>query len=464
MSSRNMIWLLAALVTLVSSVPAFAEEWCRYGALPLPGEARQNMSTAPATAHTLAVYYAVPSDIPVKPAVRRRIISATLDILAWYQCASGGVAWQLAFPETVRVYNGIQTRQYYKDNGDWWGSLPGEMGAYGEPIWTPGTITAIWAHGAGWWAGAAQWCGVECGTALLGVEIFPEFNNPAWSGGTCPGGGGVAAWPCTPEGAYAHELGHTLGLPHPAGVPATAPVASHSIMQTHWNYPRYAPSSEKPWGFLTLERQTILANPFMFWNVPVNQTHADCNVVNLPSTGAPPVAAFTRNGSTPPSVFTATNTSTGAAYSYWTFGDGAASGNANPSHTYTAIGNYLVLLRAMASNAMMDTAAAPVAVPTLDVPLSSEPQAWRVWSQPNPCRTMATVHYAVGQAGVVDLSVFDAQGRQVATLARGFRPAGVYATVWSARDRDGTPLPHGLYLARLRVAGRHVTGKLVVSD
>jgi hypothetical protein len=113
---------------------------------------------------------------------------------------------------------------------------------------------------------------------------------------------------------------------------------------------------------------------------------------------------------------------------------------------------------------MMDTAAAPVAVPTLEVPLSSDGRIGRVWSQPNPCRTMATVHYAVGQAGVVDLSVFDAQGRQVATLARGFRPAGVYATVWSARDRDGTPLPHGLYLARLRVAGRHVTGKLVVSD
>ena len=77
---------------------------------------------------------------------------------------------------------------------------------------------------------------------------------------------------------------------------------------------------------------------------------------------------------------------------------------------------------------------------------------------------MATVHYAIGLAGVMDLSIFDAQGRRVAALARGYRPAGAYAAMWSVRDRDGMPLPHGLYLARLRVGGHTATGKLVVSD
>ena len=93
-----------------------------------------------------------------------------------------------------------------------------EMYHNGELIWAIDTVTTVWARGAGWWAGAAQGCEGDCGLALLGVSLFPEFNDPTFTPGDCPGGVGVTSWPCTPEGAYAHELGcghaHAGQAPH----------------------------------------------------------------------------------------------------------------------------------------------------------------------------------------------------------------------------------------------------------
>ncbi|HET7091537.1 MAG TPA: hypothetical protein VFL17_23140, partial [Anaerolineae bacterium] len=229
--------------------------------------------------YELAVYYALPGDIPFDQEVFNRIEEASLEIQAWYQVATGGATWELAYPEIVRVYHGQNTRQFYKDTGNWWGSLLPEMDSAGLPVWEPGIVVVIWAHGAEWWAGGAQGCGIDCGVVLLGVELFPEFNNPLWTGQDCPDpdGQGVEAWPCTPLGAYAHELGHTLGLIHPLDDPVTAPYAWHSIMQAHWNYPNEAPPEDRPWGFLRSERQHMQSNPFMKTGVPLIQVHQDAD-------------------------------------------------------------------------------------------------------------------------------------------------------------------------------------------
>ena len=437
-----------------------AADLCRYGWLPVP-------AIPPAVApqavgnHTLALFYAVPTDVPYNPAVLARIKVAAADIQAWYQCATGGKTWEFAYPETVQVYHALHDRLYYKNNGDWWGSLLGEMGSAGLPIWSSGTVCGIWAHGAGWWAGAAQFCGVDCGTALLGVEIFPEFNNPAYSGGSCPGGTGVVAWPCTPEGAFAHELGHTLGLQHPADVPATSAVASHSIMQTHWDYPNYAPPAESPWGFLSLERQTLLANPFMKWGVAAKQIHPGCDVVNLPATGTAPVAAFTRDPGQPVDTFHGINTSTGAAYAYWMFGDATSSNATDGLHKYPSSGAFTVTLRSTAANAMVDTAAAPFTVPVLDVPLASGGVLALAPASPNPFASATTFAFTLTSPATVEFSVYEINGRRMRTLLSGARDAGPSSVVWDGRDAAGRRLRPGAYFARLRADGRSFT-RLVV--
>jgi hypothetical protein len=322
---------------------------------PPPAEGTTQSAELVGLTYTLAVFYVLPADIPFDQAIYNRIREASLELQAWYQVATGGMTWEWAYPEIVRVYYGPNPRQYYLDNGNWWGSLLQEMDDAGLPIWEPGMVTGIWAQGAGWWAGAAQGCETECGVALLGVELFPEFDNPAWTEGkTCPDpdGQGGEAWPCTPLGAYIHELGHTLGLPHPIDVPLTEPYASHSIMQTHWNYPNQAPPEERPWGLLQNERQLIHANPFMKTGLPLVQIHQDAEVVvNLPVNGSPPLADFELEV-TGCEIQVDDNTQ-GAVLHYWTFGDYAASSSISPAHAYAGSGTYKVILRASSALAAM---------------------------------------------------------------------------------------------------------------
>ncbi|MFC2173560.1 PKD domain-containing protein [Acidobacteriota bacterium] len=331
------------------------EAWCKHGSLQIPLYSTRRGPIPPPQSHLLAVYYAIPSNLNYRSRVHNRIKEATQDIAAWYQCATGGLSWEYALPGVVEVYYAEEPWQYYRDNENWWGSLLSEMRSNGLPIWSPGRVVAVWAQGAGWWGGAAQGCGTDCGVALLGVDLFPEFNNPTFSGGDCPGGTGVNAWPCTPEGAYAHELGHTIGLMHPLDVPETQIVAPHSIMQTHWNYPVYAPPAESPWGFLTLERQTQLTNQFMVKHIDLFQTH-DCDVVNLPHNGPVPTAAFSMGTSAGDPTISLTNSSSGAGLYYWTFGDGRVSNEESPMHTYGSPGSYTVTLRASSNASMMDRA------------------------------------------------------------------------------------------------------------
>ena len=309
----------------------------------------------------LAVFYAVPSDIAYSPAVHQRLIEATLDIQAWYQCATTGRTWDLAFPEIVQTYFADEPRQYYLD-GNWWGPLLSEMATNGYPVRRPGIVTAVWAHGAGWWAGSAQGCGDLCGIALLGVELFPEFNNPLFSGDDCPGGTGFDAGRCTPEGAFAHEIGHCVGLPHPLDDPDTEPWASHSLMQTHWNYPDYAPQDERPWGFLSLERLSLVASPFMKKDIELDQIYPSCDVVNLPDNGPTPAADFCLEVQGP--VIRISNNTSGATSYYWTFGDGGVSNAFEPTHTYQESGTYTVRLSAMGSYAMIDEAFLQVMIVT----------------------------------------------------------------------------------------------------
>jgi hypothetical protein len=311
-----------------------------------------DVSPASTAQHTVAVFYVIPSDIGFEPKVLARLVKATNNVQAWYQCATGGVTWQLAFPEVVRVYFGDKTRQEYVDGG-YYGPILGEMEAKGLPIFSEGSVAALWSRGAGFFAGANPGCNGECGVLMVGIEAFPEFNKPEWSGGICPDGVGGAAFPCTPLGAFGHELGHALAsLPHPFDVAETHDFAFQSIMQSHWNYPRYAEESERPWGFLTVERQALRASPFLKRDIALVQPHK-CAVVNSPVTGDVPIAGF--NAKTRDLSLVLRNTAREASLLYWDFGDGSVSNNAARRlvHVYKKPGTYTVILRASSDESMV---------------------------------------------------------------------------------------------------------------
>ena len=85
------------------------------------------------------------------------------------------------------------------------------------------------------------------------------------------------------------------------------------------------------------------------------------------------------------------------------------------------------------------------------------PAKVRLTSYPNPIGQQGTVEYALPEETGVTLRVYDALGRQVATLARDRKDAGRH-TVQLETDQ----LSSGVYLGRLQAGDRSITQKITV--
>ncbi|MBD3335345.1 MAG: T9SS type A sorting domain-containing protein, partial [Candidatus Eisenbacteria bacterium] len=82
---------------------------------------------------------------------------------------------------------------------------------------------------------------------------------------------------------------------------------------------------------------------------------------------------------------------------------------------------------------------------------------------PNPFRSAIEIRYELAAAGFVRLQIVDVQGRRVRELLDGGRRSGGgHATVWDGTDRDGAPVPNGVYFATLKTAGEQQVHKLIL--
>jgi probable HAF family extracellular repeat protein len=77
---------------------------------------------------------------------------------------------------------------------------------------------------------------------------------------------------------------------------------------------------------------------------------------------------------------------------------------------------------------------------------------------PNPVTDDLVVRFALLEAGVVRLAVFDVAGRKVATLRDGELSAGAHTIPW----RSTPSLPAGVYYARLETPGNARVGRFVL--
>ncbi|WP_457652691.1 Ig-like domain-containing protein [Rhodocaloribacter sp.] len=77
---------------------------------------------------------------------------------------------------------------------------------------------------------------------------------------------------------------------------------------------------------------------------------------------------------------------------------------------------------------------------------------------PNPFAETTRIVFEVpaGERGAVHLSVFDIQGRRVATLMHRPLPPGRHEVTWNGRADDGRPLASGLYLYRIEHGARQI--------
>lgn len=80
--------------------------------------------------------------------------------------------------------------------------------------------------------------------------------------------------------------------------------------------------------------------------------------------------------------------------------------------------------------------------------------------RPNPARGEITIRFSLASRTAARLSVFDLQGRRVASLVDGVLDAGPHQAVWNG-EVTGRPGPRsGLYFVRLEADGQHFTKRL----
>jgi predicted lipoprotein with Yx(FWY)xxD motif len=75
---------------------------------------------------------------------------------------------------------------------------------------------------------------------------------------------------------------------------------------------------------------------------------------------------------------------------------------------------------------------------------------------PNPFNPMTTINYQLPEASFVNISIFDALGREVSVLVNQTQNAGYHKTVWNAMA-----YPSGVYFYRIE-AGSYVTDKKMI--
>lgn len=83
----------------------------------------------------------------------------------------------------------------------------------------------------------------------------------------------------------------------------------------------------------------------------------------------------------------------------------------------------------------------------------------RVW--PNPYRERATIRYSVVSRGLIELRIYDIQGRLINIVQKGMREPGTYTLEWDGRGSTGQSLSAGIYFVRLSCGDRYKTRKIV---
>ena len=142
----------------------------------------------------------------------------------------------------------------------------------------------------------------------------------------------------------------------------------------------------------------------------------------------------------------------------WDFGDGATGSGESVSHTYTAAGEYTVVLTAFdgvltGTDSLTVSIASGVDTESFELPESFVLRA----AYPNPFNPATTITYGLPAAKEVRITATDLLGRQVATLVAGDIKAAGYHTVQF--NADG--LASGTYLIRME-AGDFVATQQVV--
>jgi subtilisin family serine protease len=97
-----------------------------------------------------------------------------------------------------------------------------------------------------------------------------------------------------------------------------------------------------------------------------------------------------------------------------------------------------------------------------DMSATAATSAQVVETYPNPSSAGTTIRFHQHREGAAMIRLFDVAGREVWSGSLATAVAGWRAVSWDGLDRDGRPLPSGVYFAHVRQDGAAGAGKLVL--
>ncbi|MBN1348184.1 T9SS type A sorting domain-containing protein [candidate division KSB1 bacterium] len=98
-----------------------------------------------------------------------------------------------------------------------------------------------------------------------------------------------------------------------------------------------------------------------------------------------------------------------------------------------------------------------------DTPTEGTPHVFElIGAFPNPVSREATIEYRLFRPARVSLKIYNARGREIATLKSDYLMQGVHRLTWQRFDDTGRLVPSGVYWLRLVAGGQVVQRKSVV--
>jgi len=81
---------------------------------------------------------------------------------------------------------------------------------------------------------------------------------------------------------------------------------------------------------------------------------------------------------------------------------------------------------------------------------------------PNPFNPRTSISFALSEAAVVTIDVFDVAGRKITTLIDAYLEAGEHRVEWDGTDASGVSMASGIYLYRMRADGMIESRKMLL--
>ena len=93
---------------------------------------------------------------------------------------------------------------------------------------------------------------------------------------------------------------------------------------------------------------------------------------------------------------------------------------------------------------------------------ASIPSEFSVYNYPNPANPGTSIRYALPEAGLVSIRVYNMNGQRVADLVNADMPAGRHVVRWDGQTSTGQAAATGVYFYRLQFEDRVMSRKFLL--